>query len=224
MLATIMDIVLTISDWLRKTNCTSKLGACLRLLRRSSYLNTVGWFESFRRSLPLDKKGNAIPWYTYAAIHFLENRLKEEMTVFEFGSGNSTIWWATRVGRVVSCEHDQQWFLKMRSTIPDNVELMHIRLRPSGEYSRAILKYENEFDVIVIDGRDRVNCAKNSLNALKDAGVIIWDDSDRERYRDGYEFLLENGFGRLDFHGFGPVHASSSCTSVFYRDDNCLEV
>jgi hypothetical protein len=87
-----------------------------------------------------------------------------------------------------------------------------------------VLKYRNEFDIVVIDGRDRVSCARNSLGALKPDGVIVWDNADREEYRPGYQFLESNGFRRLDFAGLGPLNAYQSTTAVFYRDSNCLGI
>ena len=209
---------------LRRNRFTSDFVALLSLRRRTSYLKEVGWFDSFNKSIPVNVNGVPIPWYTYAAIDFLDTRINEEMTVFEYGIGNSTIWWASRVSRVVSCEHDRQWFLNMKSSLPDNVECMHFDMVPSGDYSKAILQYDSEFDLIVIDGRDRVNCARNSLRALNGTGVIIWDNSDREDYRDGYDFLIDNGFKRLDFSGIGPVNVYGWCTSVFYKTKNCLGI
>jgi hypothetical protein len=84
--------------------------------------------------------------------------------------------------------------------------------------------YTNAFDAIVIDGRDRVNCCKNSLGALKAAGVIIWDNSERPDYQEGYDFLINNGFKRIDFGGIGPINPDAWCTSVFYRSNNCLGI
>ena len=91
-------------------------------------------------------------------------------------------------------------------------------------YSNSILAYRETFDIIVVDGRDRVECAKNSLQALKPNGVIIWDNSDRPEYEAGYEFLLNKGFKRIDFSGFGPINSRAWCTSVFYRPGNCLGI
>ncbi|HAY39752.1 MAG TPA: FkbM family methyltransferase, partial [Desulfobacteraceae bacterium] len=84
--------------------------------------------------------------------------------------------------------------------------------------------YKDIFNIIVIDGRDRVNCAKNSLKALKGDGVIIWDNSEREYYQEGYSYLIQNGFRRLDFEGLGPIGIREWCTSIFYRDNNCFEI
>jgi hypothetical protein len=80
------------------------------------------------------------------------------------------------------------------------------------------------FDIIVIDGRDRVNCAKNSLGALKEDGVIIWDNSERSKYAEGYAFLKDNGFKRIEFTGIGPVNSFAWSTTVFYRNKNCLAI
>ncbi len=155
--------------------------------------------------MPVDKNGEAIPWLTYPAIEFFKNRINEKMSVFEYGSGNSTIWWAKRVESVISCEHDPKWFVKVKPTIPKNVEYLYIDLLPSQDYEKAIEKHENKFDLVVIDGRKRVLCAKNCLTSLKGDGVIIWDNSDREKYQEGYQFLKDNGFRKLDFKGIGPI-------------------
>lgn len=191
-------------------------------LMRTGALNELGWFRSYREEKPIDKHGNPIPWMTYSAISFLEKRIKPDMTVFEYGSGNSTLWWAQRVKFVISCEHDRQWYEQVKKNIPENVELHYVQLIKEGEYCETITKYSEKLDLVVIDGRDRVNCAKKSLKALKTGGVIIWDNSDRDQYQEGYSFLLRNGYKRLDFTGMGPMNVQSWCTSLFYRQSNCL--
>lgn len=204
---------------------TSRIIASRRLMRKGSHLLEAGWYESVRLGMPCDSLGKELPWYTYAAINFLGPRLEESMSVFEYGSGNSTLWWARRVSYVVSCEHDGHWYGLMQGKIPANVDY---RLLPlSGEpecYRDEVSKFGERFDVVVIDGRDRVACAKNALPALKSAGVIVWDNSDRERYQEGFRFLRDQGFRRLDFSGMGPMNAYGWCTSVFYRSENCLGI
>lgn len=202
----------------------SVCAALWALRKRANYLRERGWFDSVRLSMPVDRRGRPVPWYAYAAADFLAERVHEEMRVFEYGSGNSTLWWANRVATVVSCEHDQQWFLNMKPRLPANVTYMHVDLEPAGNYSTVIRQYAKAFDIIVIDGRERAACAMNSLGALNDTGVIIWDDSRRDRYRNGCEFLIGQGFRRLDFTGFGPINAYGMCTSVFYRKNNCLDI
>jgi hypothetical protein len=88
----------------------------------------MGWPDSVERRLPVDAHGEPLPWYSYAAIHFLEKRLPEGLAVFEFGSGYSTIWWARRSRVVHACEHDAGWYGKVSTLLPANVALRNVRL------------------------------------------------------------------------------------------------
>ena len=203
---------------------TSNVLAMLLVGRRSGYLSQVGWLRSFRTGESVDRAGRPLPWYPYAATAFLEQRVTRHMSVFEYGSGSSTLWWSERVSRVVSCEHDRDWYERLRPRLPPNVEYMHVELEPGGDYSRAVSKYSCAFDVIVIDGRDRVACALNVPDALKPDGVIVWDDSDRQRYAPGCELLNAKGFARLDFTGLGPIRRQAWRTTVYYRPTNCLGI
>ena len=189
-----------------------------------SYMEDNGWFRSVEEGLPVDREGNCLPWFPYPAISFLKGRIQSDMAVFEYGSGNSTLWWAEQVSSVTSYEHDSEWFNSLRERMPSNVEYVYCELNYGGEYSKGILGYKNRFNIVVVDGRDRVNCAKNSLVALRDDGVIIWDNGDRDKYQDGYSYLMQRGFKRLDFEGLAPISIHPSCTSIFYRDKNCLSV
>ena len=196
----------------------------LYCLRKDGYLQVSGWFESFRTGIPVDANSTAIPWMTYSSISFLEKRINADMSVFEYSCGNSTLWWSKRVRQLVSCEHDKAWYQRMKQLIPANVDLFHIDLEYGGAYSQKISQYSQAFDIVVIDGRDRNNCAKNCLGALQEQGVIIWDNSDRECYQDGFEYLLAKGYKRLDFEGIGPVNVYAWCTSIFYKKENCLNL
>jgi hypothetical protein len=89
------------------------------------------------------------------------------------------------------------------------VEYIYKELTYGGDYSKVVAAFEDSFDIVVIDGRDRVNCVLNCLGALKSNGAILWDDSDREQYLKGYDFLNANCFRRLDFKGLGQVSPSS---------------
>lgn len=197
----------------------AKIVAGIGFKRRNTYLSETGWYESFQRRIPVDKLSQPIPWYSYPAIHFLSERIRPAWNVFEFGCGNSTLWWSKQVERVESCEHHKQWYERVRKDLPDNATCT---LKAEEDYASFITEFSNEFDVIVIDGIDRVQCALNCVGALKEDGVIIWDNSDRLEYQEGYEFLIEQGFRRLEFSGLGPIVMIPTATTLFYRPDNCL--
>jgi hypothetical protein len=193
-------------------------------IRRSDYLKRTGWYRSMNEGKSVDANGCPIPWITYPAIDFLSKRINNQMSVFEYGSGASTLWWASRVDKIVSCEHDREWYQQVLETLPTNATLYFFALEYGGAYCQKISKYSNHFDIVVIDGRDRINCARNSLSALKSNGVIVWDNSDREEYREGLNYLAEHNFRKLEFVGMHPLVTGKSETSVLYRADNCLGI
>jgi len=72
----------------------------------------VEWRESQTRRVPplIDR----VPWLTFGAIHFLEDFVRRDMRVFEYGSGVSTLFFALRGATVVSIEHDVAWSQQVR--------------------------------------------------------------------------------------------------------------
>ncbi len=188
------------------------------------YLDTIGWFNAFDSKAPVDNKNNPIPWVTYSFIDFIKDRLRPEHAVFEFGSGNSTIFYAQRTGIVVSVEHDKEWFDKITSSKPENAEMIFCELERDGDYCRMPVKLGEEFDIIIVDGRDRVNCCIQAVEALSPNGVVVLDDSERPDYRDGINYLLDKGFKQISFSGISPGLFYYKSTTIFYKADNCLGI
>lgn len=58
-----------------------------------------------------------IPWMVFGCVDFLDDWLKPEMLVFEYGSGGSTLFFASRVKNVLSIDHNPQWFKIIKETI-----------------------------------------------------------------------------------------------------------
>ncbi|HXH98623.1 MAG TPA: hypothetical protein VNI52_00010 [Sphingobacteriaceae bacterium] len=188
------------------------------------YLNDIGWFNSFHSKMPVDQNGAPIPWVTYSFIDFIKTRINSTHLIFEFGSGNSTYFYAKHASKVVSVEHDKLWMEKIDQQKPKNSELVFCELTIDGKYCRMPQHYSEKFHLIIVDGRDRVNCCKQCLPALMDDGVVILDDSERPLYKEGIDFLLENGFKELTFTGISPGVFIYKATSVFYKPNNCLGV
>jgi hypothetical protein len=189
---------------------------------RKTYLHVTGWWESAKRGYPCSLQGEPLPWMNYAAVAFLEERLKNSFRLFEFGSGYSTMFYARKVGSVTSVEHDEAWHAFVRHRVPENVELFYRAEDQDGAYCRAIGEQQIKYDVVIVDGRDRVNCLRQSLEHLEDDGVVVLDDSDRERYREGIAYAQARGFRALVFEGLIPTRASRGRATVLYRRKNCL--
>jgi len=188
------------------------------------YLNSIGWFTAFDKKQAVDGKGEALPWVTYSFIDFIKERINNTQNIFEYGSGSSTIFYAKKAGTVTSVEHDKGWFDMVKNTSPANAEMIFCKLEKNGEYSKKASMLNKKFEIIIVDGRDRVNCCKYSVDALTDNGVLVLDDSEREVYNPARIFLKEKGFKELSFSGISPGLFYEKATSVFYKADNCLGI
>ncbi|MFC1537987.1 FkbM family methyltransferase [Candidatus Latescibacterota bacterium] len=194
------------------------------MLSKRSHLHTTGWIESIKRDGPYRSDGSGIPWMNYQTVQFLEKRLKSDFTLFEYGSGFSTRFWAGHVKQVISVEYDKHWFSAVKENIPEIVTLIFREKDVDGDYCRTIIEMNRLFDIVIVDGRDRVNCVKQSINALTERGVIVLDDSQRKPYREAVTFACENGFRALDFEGLKPTEFRTHRTTILYRDNNCLDI
>jgi len=93
------------------------------------YLTTSGWIQSVRRGQAVDSQG-FVPWFTYSATKYLTKIVQDDSRVFEFGAGNSTLWWASRASEVVSVEHDPTWADQL---INRNLPNVVLNVRTMGE-------------------------------------------------------------------------------------------
>jgi len=142
-----------------------------------------------------------VPWWNVRATRQAEIHLKARSSarVFEYGAGASTAWLAQRARHVISVEHNPEWLGVLQPMLGGfgNVELWH-RALESEAYPGAIAEAGGSFDMIVIDGRRRVECLGRALPHLAPDGIVLFDDSGRERYREGI-----NGSGLHERHYFG---------------------
>ena len=132
-----------------------------------------------------------------------------------YGSGNSTLYYAARVKHVYTIEHDKDWYERVKSTLPKNTSLYHSQL--SGQYEKSIELPGIKFDVIIVDGRRRNNCLKEAVNYIKENGIIVLDDSERESYKEGIDLLLELGFKKIDFWGISHRYFHNKSTTIFFK-------
>jgi hypothetical protein len=192
--------------------------------REFGYLLEIGWFESFKLNKSIDKMGHPIPWFSYPFIDFLIPRLTKDLVLFEFGSGNSTLFFADKVKKVISIEHNKDWYRIVSKTKPENVELILTKTNSSIDYLEHLSDLKEDLDIIIVDGLHRIDCLKLAVGKLSEQGVIILDDSERTEYKHGIEFVLEKRFRSLEFWGIAPTVLFKKCTTVFYKSNNCLKV
>jgi hypothetical protein len=174
-----------------------------------------GHLRSVALEKPLDSAGDPYPWYTYPAIEYLKQLDFSEKTIFEYGSGHSTLYWGSRAAQVISVEHNAQWYELVRAKLPANCSIIHEPV--SDDYAAAIGRFNQRFDVIVIDGlvtgRTRLKCARAAVPYLRDGGMIILDNSDW--LPESAHHLRGAGLIEVDMTGFAPINDYTCTTSLF---------
>ena len=159
---------------------------------------------------PFDAQGNPTAWYTYPALQYLAGLDLSDRTVFEYGAGNSSLWWAGLAKSVTSVEHDKQWYEKLKSKLKPNQTLLSASAKE--DYVNACA---GPYDIIVDDGSWRLPCAIRAVANLSPRGFIVLDNSDW--FPKSAAALRDAGLIQVDFHGSGPINAYCWCTSIFLR-------
>ena len=205
------------------------------------YLRASGWIRSARARRPVDAAGLSQPWLTMPAVAFLDERLSQEMSLFEYGSGGSTAWYGRRVASVTAVEHNRHWFDEIRNDLSSNVDLVFCQADQPGEFLDLVfrplgnpLDYALAIDnaelatypnVVIIDGVDRLNCIGVVVERAPAETVIVVDNLEyAKELEPAIQLLHERGYRRLDFWGVAPGELRLSDTAVFYRSENCLGI
>jgi len=159
------------------------------------------------------------------------------MTVFEYGSGGSTIFFSKRVKKMISMEHDRTWYQHVLDILKDNnisnCEYLISEPQPSPDsqtgftskeytnmsfeaYVKGIDAFpDKSFDLVFIDGRARPSCILHSLDKIRPGGFLMLDNSERIYYKQGKELLTN--WEQTDFWGHGPYGAYPWQTSVWRK-------
>jgi len=193
---------------------------------------------------------HALPWITYDAIDFLDALLTRSMTVFEYGSGGSTLWLSMRVGQLYSVEHEKTWGQRVRRELAErSIGNCHLQCvlpvpLPDGEdgpdpmdpmqygtMDKALARYQFKAYVASIDVHPAGHFDVILLDGrCRPAGV--WHAIPKLRAggylildnsdRDNYArgIALLDGWPRWDFAGFAPWVGALITKTSFYRKPN----
>jgi hypothetical protein len=146
------------------------------------------------------------PWMCFAAIAFLKKITRQDMRVFEYGSGGSTMFWLSRVQEVISVEHDLSWYKNMRENLDRepsrNVHYILAEPVPDPRFGKK--RFENPGDFISSDpgyaGKNFEQYAK-SIDPYPDEyfDIIIVDGRARPScIQQGIPKLKKNGWLVID--------------------------
>jgi hypothetical protein len=140
-------------------------------------------------------------WMTEEEIRLIKSYLGKDKNFFEWGAGGSTIEFSKYVKEYYSVEHDFDWYNIVFKNVGKNVHLFYIPPNtpdlewfPPFEEGKAsdfksyikfvhkIVSSGKKFDLVLVDGRARVDCALEVLPYLQEKAVVFIHDFEREYY------------------------------------------
>ena len=174
---------------------------------------------------PLDMR---TPWWPYEIVEYVGRQLPAGSRVLEFGGGGSSLWLADRGASLTVVEHHRGWADELRAVLPPSTDVVHVPASGSGsitsriadgyfdDYVAVVDRYPDaSLDLVVVDGRARVECAMRALPKIKHGGMLLLDDCDRPRYRQVHESLGD--WPQVSFRGLKCGNNTPATTSVWHR-------
>jgi hypothetical protein len=177
----------------------------------------------FNKKLPIDHK---LPWWSFRAIDYADEVFPGK-SIFEFGTGGSTIRYASVCKSVTSVEDNEDW-LKIVQAKANEANISNVSLiyhyfnfdQPTSFISSEYLRsYDGSkgYDVVIIDGQDqtfreRIECFKYVEPTIKAGGIIVVDDWWR------YVELLDSNRAKQIkiFESVGPCRYGVTSTAFFH--------
>lgn len=136
------------------------------------------------------------PWLCPGTIAFCQSRLSTSMRAMEFGSGRSTRWFSTLIGRLISVEHNPQWYGQVKRQLDEagvaNVDyrlvpLEHPLSSPEQADYDPLPAYvavadgvpDGSLNLAVVDGHYRTHCVRHLVPKIAPGGYLLVDDVNR---------------------------------------------
>jgi precorrin-6B methylase 2 len=171
----------------------------------------------------------------FRAVEWLRAYLRPGMRVFEYGSGGSTVFFASRTAQVVSVEHDTAWYARTEERLRalELTNCTYVLQPPEAgadarfsstddryrgmnfeAYVRTIAAYpDHDFDLVSVDGRSRVACVLEALPKVRKGGFLLLDDAYRDEYSAAMDALEQ--YPRVDYPGIAPSNTDLGLTAIW---------
>ncbi|KQU32230.1 hypothetical protein ASH04_08375 [Rhodococcus sp. Leaf233] len=196
-------------------------------LRHPNRLREVAQWAQHRHKSTIELR---LPWWNYAAIEAVRAGLSTSARVFEYGGGGSTLWLHDRGAKLASVEHDYDWYAVLRETLPPSctvtyqpatvIGTINSESTPGLYYDSYVhtidATQDQSLDLVIVDGRARVECISAAFSKVAPGGMLLLDDSDRAQYARAAELLA--GWPRSDYRGAKPGGGGIVQTSIWRRE------
>jgi predicted O-methyltransferase YrrM len=144
------------------------------------------------------------PWIDPTMVRLLETLILPEDRGIEWGSGRSTLWFASRMKSLISVESDPQWHASVRGKLDGagatNVDYRLVELGDDASETSPYVRVIDEvpdggLQFALVDGYVRDWCAIRAADKLAPGGILVLDNaniyldhpthSPASRYRSG---------------------------------------
>jgi hypothetical protein len=181
----------------------------------SAYIlcHKYGYSKSIYKMRSIDNDENPIPWFNYPTIDYLNKLDFHNKVIFEYGSGEGTLWWTQQAKLVISMEENFEWYIKLLPQIDSKKCHLLLWDKNSYEFGYANAIEKVDPDVIIIDGKFRNSCSIEILKKNLDNKMIILDNSNETP--EISKSFRERDLRQIDFLGFAPMAKGIFETSIF---------
>jgi len=168
------------------------------------------------------------PWWPYDAVAWVAANLPPTPRAFEFGSGGSTLWLEDFGADVTSVEDNAHWHKQLAGALGPGTRLLFHPPQQSGVVSDGFgpdffdsyaAEIDGEpdasLDLVIVDGRARIQCARRAMTKVKPDGLLLFDDTNFAEFRPAVS--LFQGWERHVFAGLKPGQRGPAQTSVWRR-------
>lgn len=134
------------------------------------------------------RRNPTLPWLTPEANDFLSRHLTKSHVGWEWGSGRSTAWFASKLQHITSVEHYTPWYNKVADMLRgvDNVDYCYRPIvdvdHPAAVeiegYAGLIAQVPDEsLDFVLVDGALRDHCALAAIDKVRPGGWLVVDNA-----------------------------------------------
>jgi predicted O-methyltransferase YrrM len=149
------------------------------------------------------------PWIVYEAADWLDGLVRPDWTIFEWGSGVSTLFFARRAARVIAIEHLEGWRARVLDRLArEGLDNAEIRLVHGAQPANAAVPVEDHnlldytayaaaideqpdasLDLVMVDGQARPRCIEHAVTKIRPGGWLVLDNAERDAYQPSRRML-----------------------------------
>jgi hypothetical protein len=154
------------------------------------------------------------PMLSLPFLDWFESYDFSKFDLVEFGSGNSTNYFAEKVKDVISFETDINYYNNLKTKLLNNVDYRFIE-KDNLENKTPNIDISQKTIVFVDCAANRFLTTKNIFNVGL-PNIFILDNS--EAYQNTCKMIYEKGYLEIPFWGIRLMETQEGCTSVFIKN------